>query len=333
MKKLPVFALLMVLSTLITAQNLPKKYVLIEHFTNSRCGVCAGKNPVFFNLIEQAQYAPEVHHIAIHPQFPYSNCVFYQANTTDNTARVSAYTGIFGTPTVVLNGVVNSGGSQLLTAAKLNTLIGQTSSLNLKVTETGTGSNRSVNVKARTVGTIAQGNYKLYLALVEKTVTQTTPNGEPVHHDVLRKLLPAADGFDFVPGVDGATIEFNADYAIANTWNADEMYVVAFVQNTVTKEVLNSGTKFDTDFTSGTEDLVVSNVKISPNPVTDQAFAQLSDDQVQSVVVFASNGQRISVETEIDQQSLSIATANLPSGVYYVKITGAKGVYGAKFVK
>ena len=111
------------------------------------------------------------------------------------------------------------------------------------------------------------------------------------------------------------------------------MYVVAFVQNTVTKEVLNSGTKFDTDFTSGTEDLVVSNVKISPNPVTDQAFAQLSDDQVQSVVVFASNGQRISVETEIDQQSLSIATANLPSGVYYVKITGAKGVYGAKFVK
>ncbi|MCB9295389.1 MAG: hypothetical protein H6559_20035 [Lewinellaceae bacterium] len=55
----------------------------------------------FYNTI--AGYEADVHHIAYHPSVPYSSCIFYQANTEENSARASYYS-IFSTPRVFFNG-------------------------------------------------------------------------------------------------------------------------------------------------------------------------------------------------------------------------------------
>ena len=103
MKNVSAFIFFTLVSLALSAQTSVKKYVLLEHFTNSKCSVCASKNPAFFTLIDQ--YPNDVHHVSIHPSTPYSTCVFYQSNTTENEARADFY-NIPGTPRVAVNGTL-----------------------------------------------------------------------------------------------------------------------------------------------------------------------------------------------------------------------------------
>lgn len=331
MKKISSFLLCMVLASLLSAQGTAKKYLLIEHFTNSNCSVCASRNPAFYSLIGQAQYASDVHHISVHPMFPYASCVFYQANTVENAAWTALYP-VQGTPSIVLNGALQSPSNPILTAAKLQTFLGQTSPLSLQVTEAGPNNARTVNVKASAVGQIPSGNYKIFVAIAEKAVNQLTPNGESVHHDVFRKMLTAVAGDAFTAPGFGETAEFNYTFSIPNNWKADEVYVLAFVKEIDTKQVLNSGTRFDPAL-SGTGEAPVTSIRISPNPAAEVARVELSEDVAQSVEVFDSNGRRVSVSFENQDRVIVIRTANLASGVYFVKIAGEKGNYTGKFVK
>lgn len=331
MKNYAIFVSLMLLSGWLSAQTGAKKYVLIEHFTNSNCSVCASRNPGMFNLIGQAQYADDVHHVSIHPVFPYPQCVFYQANTSENTAWTGLYP-VQGTPTIVLNGATQSPSNPLLSENKLISFLNQTSPLALQVTESGSGTSRQVNIKAKSFGDIPAGSYNLFVAIVEKTINQQTPNGEAVHHNVFRKMITAVAGNPFTPPAIGETLEFNFDYTLANNWKPEEVYVVAFVKETTTKAVLNSGTRFDPQLSSVPE-LSSNAVKISPNPATDLALLELGDDRVQSLEVFAANGQRLSLGYEQAGNLLSIATHELNPGIYFVKVVGEKGLYTGKFVK
>lgn len=331
MKKYISFGFFVLLATLVSAQGSAKKYVLIEHFTNSKCPPCASKNPAFYSLIGQAQYADDVHHVSIHPMFPYPECVFYQANTVENTAWTALYP-VSGTPTIVMNGSIQNPSTPLLTEAKLQSFLGQTSPLAVQVTETGPGNARQVTVKAKALGDIPAGNYKIFVAIVEKTINQQTPNGETVHRNVFRKMLTAVAGDAFTVPLAGAASEYSYEYSVAGNWNPDEVYVLAFVKDVTTKQVLNSGTRFD-PVLSGTGEATPETVRISPNPAQDLAGFTLEDDQAQAVELFSANGQRVSVSFESQADKLTIPVSFLSPGVYFVKITGKKGAYVGKFVK
>tara|TARA_B110000285_G_C15096412_1_gene602244 strand:+ start:1583 stop:1825 length:243 start_codon:yes stop_codon:yes gene_type:complete len=75
------------------------KKVLVEHFTYTRCSVCASRNTGFItNLNAQS----DVVHISYHPSSPYSNCQFNQYNLQENDDRTKYY-GVFGsTPRLVI---------------------------------------------------------------------------------------------------------------------------------------------------------------------------------------------------------------------------------------
>ncbi|MEZ4917678.1 MAG: hypothetical protein R2792_01130 [Saprospiraceae bacterium] len=165
MKKINTFLLSFLFLGTAFAQGPVQKYVLLEHFTNSKCSICASKNPAFYNLI--SQYPDEVHHVAIHPSVPYNTCVFYLANPTENNAWAADY-NIFGTPRVAVNGELIPSGTQLLPAAMLTGEFGQTSNLWLQVEESGSGNARTATVKAHTMGALSSTNLKLFVAVVEK---------------------------------------------------------------------------------------------------------------------------------------------------------------------
>ncbi len=314
------------------AQTPAKKYVLLEHFTNSRCSICKNKNPAFYNLITQTQYADDVHHISYHPSVPYNTCVFYLANKVENNARAAVY-GVQGTPRLALNGTLISENGPLLPEATLQTYLGQTSPVYLQVAETGTGNDRVATVNIHTVSNTPIEGYKLYVALVEKTINMTTPNGETAHYDVFRKMLPDINGVAYTPAAMGQEVTFTFNYTIDAGWNANEMYVVAFLQNPTTKAVLNSGTKFDPALSATGEAARPQAMRILPNPVGDRAFAQIEDDQAEQVEVFASNGQRVAITFSSEQHTVSIPTATFSPGIYFLKITGKKGVYTGKMIK
>lgn len=312
------------------AQTTVKKYVLLEHFTNSRCSNCAARNPTFYNLIDD--YPQDVHHIAYHPPIPYSSCIFYQANPTENNARTSFY-GVAGTPSALLNGTYVTTGAQILPPATLTAALPLTSPIHLQVTETS-GTNRTATVQIFTHSAVPAGNYNLYVAVVEKDVDYTSPNtGATQHFDVFRTMLPSITGMPVTLAAAGGSITQTFDYSIAAGWNPSEIYVVAFVQNADTKEILNSGTRFDPLIVSAGEPHI-QHASIQPNPVKDGALAYIGEDRAESLEIFNINGQRVTVAFENQQVgTVSFSLANVPKGIYVVKITGKEGVYSAKVVK
>ncbi len=331
MKKILSLLLFLGAVSVAIGQVTAKKYVLIEHFTNSNCSSCASKNPAFFNLINQAQYADDVHHVSIHPMFPYPSCVFYQANTTENTAWTNLYP-VAGTPSIALNGAYQNPSTPILTETKLQTYLNQTSPLHMKVTETGPNNARQVKVTAKALDAIPSGNYKLFVAIVEKKVNQQTGNGESVHHNVFRKMLTAVQGNAFTVPAAGETVDYEFSYSVSNNWNPDEVYVLAFVKEVDTKVVLNSGTRFDPVLTSTIES-TPQQLQIFPNPVSATAVLDLGLDKAVAVELFALNGQRYQTGFEAQGSLVSLNTASLPKGVYLVKVTGSQATYTGKFIK
>jgi hypothetical protein len=327
------FAIALFTSTL--AAQTTKKYILVEHITNSKCGVCANRNPALYTLIQQPNNADDVHHVTIHPSIPYNSCRLYQANTAENEAWRNVY-GVNSTPRVALNGtLLPSSSGALLTQAQLDGLNTQTSPFNVRVEETVNGTNRTAKVTLGSVGTIPQGNYRVYVALLEKNVKLNNPievTGEN-HYNVFRDMLTAVTGDAFTPASKGGGVVLNYTFTANAAWNANELYVLAFIKNVDTKAVENSGTRFDPTVTLGADDVAPLSVQIMPNPASDLAYAQIEDDVVETTEIFALDGSRVFLSAQPSQGTVELPLSTLKSGVYVVKMTGAKGVYVGKLVK
>ncbi|MEO7176761.1 MAG: Omp28-related outer membrane protein, partial [Saprospiraceae bacterium] len=218
------FAFLFV-SISVEAQS--QKIPLIEHFTNTKCSVCKNKNPKFYTLF--APYQSKIHHVSIHPSVPYVDCALYQANIPDNGARQDYYQ-IFGTPVGYMNGMEASNGTNIFTQTELDQSLLESSPIEMKVVE-NTGINRSVSVEIKTTGNPPAGNYKLHLMAVENELNYNSPNGETLHHDVLRKMIPDFNGTDISLQSAGFNQILNFNYSIPAAWVESQMYVIAFVQN------------------------------------------------------------------------------------------------------
>ena len=109
--------------------QVPKK-VVVEHFTNTNCSICASRNPGFYtNLHNQTG----ILHLAVHPSSPYPNCLLYQQNGTANDARTNYY-GIYGsTPRLVINGNVISGGTNYSSSSIFTPYLGLTSPASIRI--------------------------------------------------------------------------------------------------------------------------------------------------------------------------------------------------------
>jgi hypothetical protein len=325
MQKFSISLLLSLFAHAAFAQLLAPRYAFVEHVTNSRCSVCASRNPAMYTLL--GQNASQVHHLAYHPSFPYSNCVFYQANTTENNARASFY-DVSSTPRVILNGSLVGPATQLLPAATLNAQLNQTSPIYVQVTETAT----TATVTVHTVGAQPTGSYKLYVALAEKTVNQTTPNGEGVHRDVFRDMLNNIDGDDISLSNTGGSVTNTFTKTSNSNWNADELYVIAWIQDVQTKEIPNSGTKFD-PVVSGVGEIAAERLAFSPNPATGAVFANIADDTAQDVQIMALDGSVVAAQWSTNGNRVELDVENFPAGIYFVSIRGEKQTFTGKLVK
>ncbi len=325
MQKLSISLLFSLFTTALMAQLVAPRYAFVEHVTNSRCSVCGSRNPAMYTLLEQN--ATQVHHLAYHPSFPYSNCIFYQANTTENNARAAFY-GVNSTPRVILNGTLVPSATQLLPAATLNAQLNQTSPIYVQVTETAT----TATVTVHTIGDKPSGTYELYVAYAEKTVNYNAPNGENVHHDVFRDMLSNIDGDAIELANTGGNVSFTFNKTTNNNWNANELYALAWIQNTQTKEIANSGTKFD-PAVSGVSDIAAERIAFSPNPTMGLVMANIPNDVAQDVQVMALNGAVVAAQWSANGSRIELDIENLQAGIYFVTIRGEKQTFTGKLVK
>ncbi len=223
-----------------------KQYSLFEHFTNSSCAPCAEQNPIFQQNI-LAHNVGNIHHISYHTWWPGNDDPFYQFNVSENTARTNYY-GVNAVPTMILRGNHWTGGPAAVTQTLINNDQKYSSPIRVQVSETSSGANHNVSVDVQTLGTAPSGSYVLMVALVEKDKTYSTPpgtNGEKYFPNIFRSYLTGASGNPITFAAQGSSITSNFTYQMDTAWDSTKIYVVAFVQNTSTKEVINSGSTLD----------------------------------------------------------------------------------------
>ena len=248
------------------AQEVPRT-VIVEHFTNSRCGICANRNPGFYNNLNSQE---GILHLAIHPSSPYSSCIFSQANPGENDGRTNYY-GIFGgTPRLVIQGVVISAGTNYGNAAIFEPYLNQTSPVSLDIRQTKEDGQIIVSVTITAEADNTLGTARLFLAAAEKEVMYQAPNGEDVHHDVFRRTFngdPTGVSVD-VPATAGESITISSSLTANMDWVYDQLFTVAILQDNASKAVIQSSAAdpSENEPLVNTSEINTLAARIFPNP-------------------------------------------------------------------
>lgn len=309
------------------AQEVPR-YVLVEHFTNTWCPICAGRNPSLFDVIQK--YPKNVHLVSFHPPIPYSGCPLYQFNKTENQDRTSYYS-INGTPSVVLNGGNTLGGSPLVTDDQIKKEIARTSPLSVLVTESGQGNNRSVSVKLKSTASLT-GDIRLMVLLAERNLRFTASNGELDHYNVMRKFLTPSSGQKVTISQAGEqTLVFNFKDTLG--WKPEEIYALAFVQNYTTKEIINSGTRFDQVTTPVSSSQQIAGIKIYPTLVSQSFFIDYQFQTQARLEIYNTRGQLIMTNQQFAGRNPAVEVSNLAAGLYLIKLVEGNKAFNARFIK
>ena len=305
-------------TTGVSAQTFPTRYATLELFTNTPCPICGSQNPGLFNRL--ANFEGEYHLISFYPGKPYSSCIFYQDNITQNTTRFQHYSGsIFGSPTVAINGI-DFKSSSGVTNMVLENITGGTSWLHVDVEETS-GTSRSVTINLEDVagGSLTTG--RLFAVIVEKEILYNAPNGETVHHNVFRRFLTSATGDDVNMSSGSASLTY--DYEVDGEWNADQTYVIAWLSDPSTKEIYNSGTRFDPDFTSSVKSALPDHsLSLYPNPASTEVLLTLPESVPSARMSnFDQQGRLLEPAAEVNGPVVSINVADWSAGRFVVRLT------------
>jgi hypothetical protein len=240
-----VFAFALTVNT--SFADTPRK-ILIEEATNTSCGPCAAQNPSFQQFI--VNNFSDVIPLVYHAWWPGSNDPMYLENTAMNTTRIKYY-GIdqIGVPNVRVNGKIapktgnwydGAAGDIDALTAEVNKYKGTTSPITITVAENRSGSQSTVNVTINTIQSLV--GKKLRVAVAEYYISYPTPpgtNGEKEFFWVARTMLPDANGTTLDLQA-GQTKTYTFNYSIKSSWKAQQIYVIAFVQDDQTKEVLQA---------------------------------------------------------------------------------------------
>lgn len=163
---------------------------------------------------------------------------------------------------------------------------------------------------------------KLHMAIIEKTTTGNVgSNGETEFHHVLMKMLPNAEGTTLESLIAGEeeTVSHSFDMDNTNMEEANDLKIVAFIQDHETKEILNSEMIDVTYVTSTSEIENKLSVSIYPNPVKNILYFS-ADENIESIEILTIDGAKVFERTNINNNKSSIDLSNIKSGIYISKI-------------
>ncbi|MGQ9818685.1 MAG: choice-of-anchor D domain-containing protein [Candidatus Kapaibacteriales bacterium] len=253
----------------------PRK-VLVEEATNTSCGPCASQNPAFQQWVKNN--FDIVIPVIYHAWWPGPNDPFYLEDPAMNRGRIQYY-GIDqeGVPSVRVNGkkatpstgwYAGAAGDINALTNELNTYRNTNSPITLVVAEQRTGAQSNVSVTVQS--TQALTGKKLRVAVLEYFIAYDQPpgtNGEKEFFWVARKMLPDYSGTTINISA-GSEQTFNFTYTIKTTWKANNIYIVAWVQDDQTKEVLQAAQNLKvTKIQASTDNIYLTiprNTQISP---------------------------------------------------------------------
>lgn len=305
---------------------------LLEEFTSSTCGPCYQLNVLngFDAMLSNLQANQAGSNLA---------AVKYQMNwpspgndpsyNPDGSTRRTYY-GVNGVPDVILEGKEMGSTSQsLFTAAMAKPAF---ATMDVSYILNGTNVEVTVNVTPHFSGS----GYKTYIAITEDFYNYPgayTPQKD--YHFAMRKMLPNGGGINMANMVADETQTFTRSYTLNeggpaqgnyNLWGTvDGITIVAFIQKTSTKEIIQAAFVNDPVGGTGIQDHKANDLlQIWPNPTSDLVYLRYGKATATDVTVevFNALGERVMATTRNfgAGQVQSINLAGMQPGMYLVRM-------------
>lgn len=309
-----------------------KRKILVEHFTNTYCGICSSRNPGLYTNLDNN---PDVLHLAIHPSRPYRICELYLHNATENDERTNFYGLLGSTPRIAIQGDVVSAGANYGSNSIFTNYKDQMSPFDVRVTTVKSDNDSLV---AQIVITAQEsnsvGSLNLYAPAVEDTIFFSAPNGEDEHYDVFRKVL-LNEAITNLPSTVGDSIVLTARTAKHSDWDKNQMYVMAILQDATSKSIEQVGISTPiraTPEVSGISSLLPKgSVRIAPNPFQNSLSISLEADD--AYVTITNNLGQVIQRFEMKSRNSSIDLSEIQDGIYTINIQTSKGKTSRKIIK
>lgn len=307
------------------------KAVLVEHFTNSYCSVCAGRNPGFYQNLAQF---PQALHISYYSSSPYPACPINQYNMPEADARTNYYGVYGGTPRLVVQGVQIPANANYNSSSLFQNELGKTSafaaSLRLHALSATLGEARLIMRKA---DTSSLDSVSLYAAVVQDTLLFAANNGEPVHYNVFRRSVWGAQPLRVkTPSAVGDSVIITHTFPIDAAWTLSKMYGIGIVQEQAGAlvQAARSG-----NLATGSTGVNAANnpesFTVYPNPATD--FIQIENVGGTEAIVSIFDLQGRNVQHQKITGATKLAVSQLLPGQYILRIDASGGNRHVYFTK
>lgn len=235
----------------ITFSQTPRM-VLMEEATNASCGPCAAQNPTYEAWLNRSDIQKNVIPLCYRSNYPGKD-VMNAANPTMHNARVDYYSdpiknipyNITGVPTSICNGKIPKGNGYPGAPSDVKTFtdkINQTpkfSPITISINEVRILDSSKVTVRVKSTEKLS--SKVLQIAVVEghHYYESAGGNGEKDFYHIVRSMLPTHEGTIINLNLNEEAV-INQSYSISKTWNKDEIYIVAFIQDNDSREVLQA---------------------------------------------------------------------------------------------
>ena len=316
---------------------------LIEEFTSSTCPPCEAFN-LWFDPLLQSNNAnvPSSHFNVIKYQMNWpspGNDASYNAD--GNTRR--NYYGVNAIPDHFVNGRQGTANTSSAAQAEITSSKTAPAYVDISGRYSVKGDSLIVEVTVTPNFTLTNANFQLHMAATEKFYKNhnATTNQEDYYH-VMRRMFPNGNGVtinNFTSGV-AQTFTHRVKYTKGNVtqnsynfwWHPIDGNLVVFLQDNETRDILQSVSipaSWPLSVNEATNN--VGNVKVYPNPATDQTNILFTLDKATKVNVsvtdalgrvdYTSNENTLSSGA----QRVAVPTANLAEGIYNVRIQSEEG--------
>lgn len=183
-----------------------------------------------------------------------------------------------------------------------------------------------LNVEGEFLGNVVDQNIRLSVYLIEDSLvsTQAGVPGNYIHNRVMRDAISETFGDIGVisSGTTGTTFTKDYSYTINSEWNANNLKVIAFVNNwdpsnVNDREVINAAQMAISVITNTTE-LPADNIAIYPNPANNILNINCTEGSI--INIYNNHGQEV-INIKNASKYNRINVLGLDTGLYFVKIT------------
>jgi hypothetical protein len=269
------------------------KPIVVEHFTNTRCSVCAGQNPSFNQNLNAN---PNVIRISYHPTAPYANCLLAAHNPSENDARTNFYNLYGSTPRLAINGTPISNNPNPYQNPNLYVPYqGQTSGISMRLYQQKDADSIRIRVVVSSEGMSTMQELRLYAAVAEDTIFYTSPNGENRHYNVFRKSFFGGNGLTFFQPSGSDSLVWEGKLAKHQAWNFNRIFAYAMVQNVSNRQLQQAAFSKPEDqtLTSNSEILDARGIEIYPNPTQDWVNIRIAEKGKLKADLFDFQGKKL----------------------------------------